>query len=60
MKNLLKLNEASDLEFLKKANIFLIKARNTLRWTYCYGYFLKDQINANVFNYSVKLLDRTL
>jgi hypothetical protein len=48
MNKLLKLYTPMDLEFFKKANNFLMKAHNTLKWTYCFGYYLKDQKNYKV------------
>jgi hypothetical protein len=48
MNKLLKLYTPMDLEFFKKANNFLMKAHNTLKWTYCFGYYLKDPKNYKV------------
>jgi ariadne-1 len=40
-----------DVQFIKAATLGLMEARNMLKWTYVYGYFLPDQVNRDLFEY---------
>mmetsp|Transcript_3584 Transcript_3584/g.3960 ORF Transcript_3584/g.3960 Transcript_3584/m.3960 type:complete len:523 (-) Transcript_3584:184-1752(-) len=40
-----------DVQFIKTATEQLTEARDVLKWTYVYGYFLPDQVNRELFEY---------
>lgn len=40
-----------DVQFIKKATIQLMEARNMLKWTYVYGYYLPESVNRELFEY---------
>ena len=40
-----------DVQFIKSATLGLMEARNMLKWTYVYGYFLPDHVNRDLFEY---------
>eukprot|EP00029_Vermamoeba_vermiformis_P000961 TRINITY_DN1112_c0_g1_i1.p1 TRINITY_DN1112_c0_g1~~TRINITY_DN1112_c0_g1_i1.p1 ORF type:complete len:525 (-),score=178.59 TRINITY_DN1112_c0_g1_i1:119-1537(-) len=40
-----------DVQFIKAATLGLMEARNMLKWTYVYGYFLPEHVNRDLFEY---------
>jgi ariadne-1 len=40
-----------DLQHIKEATLQLTEARNMLKWTYVYGYFLPPTVNREIFEY---------
>jgi len=40
-----------DVQYIKKSTIQLMEARNMLKWTYVYGYFLPEAVNRDLFEY---------
>jgi ariadne-1 len=40
-----------DVQYIKKATAQLMEARNMLKWTYVYGYYLPDSVNRDLFEW---------
>jgi len=40
-----------DVQYVKQATYILMEARNMLKYTYAYGYFLPDHVNRDLFEY---------
>jgi ariadne-1 len=40
-----------DVQFIKTATQQLVEARNMLKWTYVYGYYLPEHVNRDLFEY---------
>lgn len=40
-----------DLQHIKEATLQLTDARNMLKWTYVYGYYLPPHVNREIFEY---------
>lgn len=40
-----------DVQYIKKATLQLMEARNMLKWTYVYGYYLPDSVNRDLFEW---------
>jgi ariadne-1 len=40
-----------DVQYIKKATAQLMEARNMLKWTYVYGYYLPDAVNRDLFEW---------
>jgi hypothetical protein len=40
-----------DVQYIKSATQQLMEARNMLKWTYVYGYYLPEHVNRDLFEY---------
>eukprot|EP01121_Diplochlamys_sp_Union-15-3_P013423 TRINITY_DN4163_c0_g1_i3.p1 TRINITY_DN4163_c0_g1~~TRINITY_DN4163_c0_g1_i3.p1 ORF type:complete len:131 (-),score=25.08 TRINITY_DN4163_c0_g1_i3:189-581(-) len=40
-----------DVQFIKTSTLQLMEAREMLKWTYVYGYYLPENINRDLFEY---------
>lgn len=54
----IKLLPLAELEFLKEALRTVISAKRTLKYTYIFGYYLKDGNEKKLFEYSQSFLER--
>jgi len=43
--------DVTSLEFLNDAANFLIEGRRALKWTYCYGFFIEDKQEKDLFEF---------